>query len=148
MLVLLDYGKVTDFLFVVSRIRFILLFKNEKMKNSTNYINQLKEIISKYNPYLILLFGSYAYGTPTVDSDIDILVVTQDNFIPQNFAEKSKIYQKISRAISSVNEEIAIDLIVHTLPMYKKFIEIDSSFAHEITTKGKIIYESNNTRMA
>jgi len=112
------------------------------------YIEQIKEILSKFNPYLILLFGSYAYGTPDEDSDIDILVVTQDDFIPKNFAEKSKIHQKISRAISSVNEEIAIDLIVHTLPMYKKFIEIDSSFAYEITTKGKIIYESNHTRMA
>ncbi len=118
------------------------------MQIKTNYIEQLQEIIGELNPYLILLFGSYAYGTPDEDSDIDILVVTQDDFIPQTFAEKSKIYQKISRAISSVNEEIAIDLIVNTLPMYKKFIEIDSSFAHEITTKGKIIYESNNTRMA
>ncbi|MEA2042118.1 MAG: nucleotidyltransferase domain-containing protein [Bacteroidota bacterium] len=118
------------------------------MQTNDNYIQQINEILSKFNPYLILLFGSYAYGTPDEDSDIDILVVTQDDFIPKNFAEKSKIYQKISRAISSVNEKVAIDLIVHTLPMYKKFIEIDSSFAHEIITKGKIIYESNNTRMA
>ena len=118
------------------------------METNNKYIEQIKEILIKHNPYLILLFGSYAYGTPDEDSDIDILVVTQDNFIPQNFTEKSKIYQKISRAISPVNEEVAIDLIVHTLPMYKKFIDIDSSFAHEITTKGKIIYESNNTRMA
>ncbi len=82
---------------------------------------------------------------PHEDSDIDILVVTQDDFIPKNFAEKSKIYQKISRAIRPVKGEIAVDLIVH-LPI--KFTEMDSSFAHEITTKGKIIYETNNTRMA
>ena len=106
--------------------------------NNKDYIKEIVEKLKTINPYLILLFGSYAYGTPDEDSDIDILVVTQDNFIPQNFAEKSKIYQKISH----VNEEIAIDLIVHTLPIYKKFIDIDSSFAHEITTKGKIIYET------
>ncbi len=116
--------------------------------DDNNYIQQIKEILSKFNPYLILLFGSYAYGTPDEDSDIDILVVTQDDFIPQTFKEHTKIYMKISRAIRPVKEKIAVDLIVHTLPMYKKFKELNSSFAREITKKGKIIYESNNKTMA
>ncbi len=118
------------------------------METTTNYIKQLKEIISKLNPYMILLFGSYAYGTPNEDSDIDLLVVTQDNFIPKNFEEKHEIYLDISKKIRHIKMEIAVDLIVHTLPMYKKFIKQDSSFAHEITTKGKILYESNNKTMA
>ncbi len=118
------------------------------MKSTANYIEQLKKIISKLNPYMILLFGSYAYGKPDEDSDIDLLVVTQDNFIPKNFEEKHKIYLEISRKIRHIKMEIAVDLIVQTLPMYKKFIKQDSSFAHEITTKGKILYESNNKAMA
>ena len=113
-----------------------------------NYIEQLQEIIGELNPYLILLFGSYAYGTPDEDSDIDILVVTQDDFIPQTFKEHTKIYMKISSAIRPVKEEIAVDLIVHTLPMYEKFLKLNSSFAREITNKGKIIYENNNKTMA
>ena len=40
------------------------------------------------NPEKIILFGSYAYGTPDANSDIDIYVVTKDEFIPQNFKEK------------------------------------------------------------
>ena len=116
--------------------------------DNRDYIKEITEILSKFNPYLILLFGSYAYGTPHEDSDIDLLVVTNDNFIPQNFKEHTKIYMKISQAIRPVNRQIAIDLIVHTLPMYKKFISQGSSFSHEITTQGKIIYESNNSRMA
>ncbi len=118
------------------------------MKTNNNYIQQLKEILSKYNPYLILLFGSYAYGTPDEDSDIDILVVTQDDFIPQTYERHTQIYMKISRAIRPVKEEIAVDLIVHTLPMYQKFLKLNSSFAREITNKGKIIYENNNKTMA
>jgi predicted nucleotidyltransferase len=94
------------------------------------------------------LFGSYAYGTPNEDSDIDILVVTQDNFIPQTFKEHTNIYMKVSRAIRSVKKQISVDLIVYTLPMYKKFLEINSSFSREITQKGKIIYENNNKTMA
>ncbi len=118
------------------------------MKKENNYIQQIKTSLSELNPYLILLFGSYAYGTPHEDSDIDLLVVTKDNFIPKNFEEKHKIYLQVSRKIRHIKMQIAVDLIVHTLPMYEKFIKQDSSFAHEITTQGKIIYESNNTTMA
>ncbi len=116
--------------------------------NENFYIKRITEILSKSDPYLILLFGSYAYGTPDENSDIDILVVTKDNFIPQNFEEKHKIYLEISRKIRDIKMEVAVDLIVHTLPMYKKFIRQNSSFAREILTKGKILYESNNATMA
>ena len=33
------------------------------------------EIAEKFSPQKIILFGSYAYGTPTVDSDVDLMVV-------------------------------------------------------------------------
>lgn len=118
------------------------------MQIKNDYIQQIKANLSELNPYLILLFGSYAYGKPDKDSDIDLLVVTNDDFIPQSYDKHSQIYLKISRAIRPVKEQVAVDLIVHTLPMYQKFIEQDSSFANEIITKGKIIYEGNHKRMA
>ncbi|MDO8454318.1 MAG: nucleotidyltransferase domain-containing protein, partial [Sulfurimonas sp.] len=46
------------------------------------------EIVEKLKPLdldKIILFGSYAYGTPNEDSDIDLYVVTKDEFIPQSF---------------------------------------------------------------
>jgi predicted nucleotidyltransferase len=118
------------------------------MPIENTYIQQIKEQLSEFNPYLVLLFGSYAYGTPREDSDIDLLVVTNDDFIPNNFEEHSLIYLKVSKAIRAVKKQIAVDLIVYTLPMYKKFIEQNSSFAFEITTKGKIIYERDHSTVA
>ncbi len=97
---------------------------------------------------MVLLFGSYAYGTPHKDSDIDLLVVTNDDFMPKNFEERTKIYLSVSKLLRTTKREISIDLIVHTLPMYKKFIKQNSLFAHEITTKGKIIYERDNKGVA
>jgi predicted nucleotidyltransferase len=42
-------------------------------------INNIKESVLKYVPAkYIYLFGSYAYGTPTDESDVDIYVVTPD----------------------------------------------------------------------
>ncbi len=118
------------------------------MQTQNIYIEQLKASISELNPYLVLLFGSYAYGTPHEDSDIDLLVVTNDDFMPQSFKEKTEVYLKVSRQIRSINQEVAIDLIVHTIPMYKKFLELNSSFAREITEKGKILYERHYQAVA
>jgi len=118
------------------------------MQTENIYIQQLTESLKTLNPYMVLLFGSYAYGTPNPDSDIDLLVVTNDNFIPQNFDEKMKISLKVKKHILNINKQVAIDLIVYTRPMYQKFIELQSSFSREILSKGIILYENNNTALA
>jgi len=97
---------------------------------------------------LFLLFGSYANGIPQEDSDIDLLVVTKDMYMPKTFQEKIELYLKVKRHISGTNKYVPIDLLVYTLPMYQKFKELDSSFSREIFSKGKIIYETNNPAMA
>jgi len=79
-----------------------------------NYIPLIIEKLKSTHPEKIILFGSYAYGEPTDDSDLDILVVTSDDNIPSSFSEKSKIYLRISLAISEIKKEFPIDLIVHT----------------------------------
>ena len=112
------------------------------------YIQQLKEKLAELDPYMVLLFGSYANGTSDKDSDIDLLVVTNDNFMPQSFKEKHEIYKLVSQKIRSVKCQISVDLIVHTKPMYQSFIKQNSSFAREIITRGKVIYEGNHKRMA
>jgi predicted nucleotidyltransferase len=118
------------------------------MQTENSYIEQLTESLKTINPYLVLLFGSYAYGTPNQDSDIDLLVVTNDDFIPKDYNEHNQLYLKISKAIRPIKKQIAVDLIVHTLPMYELFLKQNSSFGNEIISKGKIIYESNHKTMA
>lgn len=126
------------------------LQKNEylSMQNENIYIQQLKENLRELNPYLVLLFGSYAYGTPHKDSDIDLLVVTNDKFIPQTFKERTNLYVAVSEHILNISKQVPVDLIVYTLPMYKQFIEIGSSFSKEILSKGIVIYESKHSTMA
>ncbi|MBL7112384.1 MAG: nucleotidyltransferase domain-containing protein [Bacteroidales bacterium] len=110
----------------------------------TSYIPLLIDKLKQIQPEKIILFGSYAYGEPSEDSDIDILVVTSDNRIPLSFAEKSRIYLRVSRVISGIKEKYPVDLIVHTKAMHNKFIETNSLFAREILTNGKILYEKDN----
>ena len=92
----------------------------------------------------IILFGSYAKGTSHQDSDIDLFVVTNDDFIPDSFAQKMELKLKIAQALHILRESSDIDLIVHTKPMYEKFLKLNSSFKKEILKSGTLIYETDN----
>jgi len=77
-------------------------------------IEQIKEEIVQrlkpLNPTKVILFGSYAYGTPTKDSDIDLYVVTNDDFMPKNWREKSQVYLKIADTLDDIMAQTAVDL--------------------------------------
>jgi len=89
------------------------------MANIEKIKSELIERFKSLNVEKAVLFGSYAYGEPNIDSDIDLYVVTKDNFIPKNIDEKNKIYLNISKSIRDLRKDIAIDLIVHTKKMYE-----------------------------
>lgn len=96
----------------------------------------LIERLKPLDLHRVILFGSYAYGAPTEDSDIDLYVVTKDEFIPQSFREKSDLTKSVSKQLRDLRSSLAIDLIVHTKSMNGKFIELNSSFYREISEKG------------
>jgi predicted nucleotidyltransferase len=101
-----------------------------------------KEIIENLrplNPKRVILFGSYAYGSPNSDSDIDLYIVTKENFIPANFEENLKIKKKVYLALSKFRKKYASDILVHTMPVHQKFVEMGSSFSKEIMQKGIIL---------
>lgn len=100
-------------------------------------IEQLKSLIVEslkpLNPDKIILFGSYAYGKPHHDSDIDLYVVTNDDFLPKNWKEKNQLYLKVSQKLRDLRKIIAIDLIVHSRKMNELFESTNSSFyKHDI----------------
>ena len=68
--------------------------------------------------------------------------------MPKNFDERLEYRLSISDIIYETAKKVPIDLLVYSKPMFEKFKELDSSFSREILTKGKKLYESNNTRLA
>ena len=54
----------------------------------------MKRIVEEYKPAKVILFGSYAYGEPTEDSDIDILVVNYNRLNPEEILKKEKMILK------------------------------------------------------
>lgn len=99
-------------------------------------IERLKPI----DPEKVILFGSYAWGTPDENSDIDICVVTKDDYIPQNWNEKNRIQLKIASAMQDFLQEYPTDLITHTRKMHRVFIESNSSLSRKIMNEGIVIY--------
>ena len=100
------------------------------------------EIIKKLEPLnlnQIILFGSHAYGTPHKDSDIDLYVVTNDDFMPQNFEENMNIKLKVIKLLDELTDRVAMDIIVHTQKMNERFVELNSYFARTIYDKGQVL---------
>ncbi|BCD62060.1 hypothetical protein NitYY0826_C0929 [Nitratiruptor sp. YY08-26] len=94
----------------------------EKLKN------EIVERLKPLDPDKIILFGSYAYGEPNEESDIDLYIVTKDEYIPRNFKEKNELYLKIARLLRDLRKDIPMDIIVHTKKMYEEFVKQNSSF--------------------
>jgi len=107
-------------------------------------ILQIKLSLQHTNVSKVILFGSYAKGTQTDDSDIDLLVVTKDDFVFDSFSKKMETKLQIAFALNSLRKFIDVDLIVHTKPMYEQFVKLDSAFKKEILETGTIVYETNN----
>jgi len=106
------------------------------LKLSDELETRIRDALAPLHPEKVILFGSYAWGQPTEDSDIDLYVVTADDFLPATWREKREIVHAVSNRILDLRMRYAIDLLVHTKPMHRKFVETDSSFARQIMQEG------------
>jgi predicted nucleotidyltransferase len=118
------------------------------MKFDNIHIKTLVDNLRALNPYLIILFGSYANGEPDEESDLDIFIVLNDTKTPQSFKEKQDLYMKVSPYIRTISRSIPVDLLVFTIPMYETLKKSNSQFADEILTKGIVLYENTHKAMA
>ena len=126
--------------------------KHEDMRRSPasedaigyTYLPLIVEQLQPLHPWKIILFGSYAYGTPDSQSDIDLLVVLNSEHIPQNFHDNMQNKLLIRKALWELSKKVSIDLLVYTKPMYQKFQELGSMFAREILQRGHVLYETDN----
>ena len=94
------------------------------------------EIAEKFGPDQIILFGSYAYGKPAFDSDVDLLVVMEFNG-----RSVDKAYE-IRRATES---SFPLDLLVRRPSSLSKRIALGDFFLKEVTERGKVLYERTRT---
>jgi predicted nucleotidyltransferase len=92
-----------------------------------------RQVAKQFNPQKIILFGSYAYGKPTEDSDVDILVI---------MPFKGRNPEKATEIWMATKPSFPIDILVRKPAEIKKRIQMGDFFVREIVEKGKVLYEA------
>lgn len=104
------------------------------MTISNEVIEEVKKrLIDVYNPLQIYLFGSYAWGCPTEDSDLDFLIIVDDS------QEKRHLRGKAGFA-TLWDLDISKDIIVYTKEEFKARLTDPNSLIYKIAHKGKLLY--------
>ena len=98
----------------------------------------VKQIVRKFHPERIILFGSHAYGTPSFSSDVDIFVVMNTPLKP--IEQEVLIRKKIPRMFP-------LDLIVMKPRQFARRLTLGDTLVRTVASKGKILYEKNSRRM-
>jgi len=93
-----------------------------------------EKVRRQYHPQKIIVFGSYAWGNPTRDSDVDLLIIKETN---EKHRERSL---KVRRILSEENALVGIDILVYTPEEFAKRIEMEDSFLSKILKRGKVLY--------
>lgn len=94
----------------------------------------VRRIVEEYHPLKVILYGSYAYGTPDADSDIDMLIIkdTRERFIDR--------FVEVKRLVADSNRRIPFEPIVLTPGEIERRLAIGDQFIQEIMTRGKVLY--------
>lgn len=95
----------------------------------------LQQIAERFNPIRIVLFGSYAYGSPHPESDVDLVVVMETSL--REAAQAVLICQ-------SIDYHFGLDLIVHSPATVAKRLGLGDPFLAEIMRCGHVLYECSD----
>ena len=95
----------------------------------------VEQIVEKFKPQKIILFGSYARGNPRPESDVDMLVVMDTPL------KESKLSLEIHRHLGVM---FGLDLVVYTPKRLKERVDMGDWFLRDILKEGKVLYEAED----
>ncbi len=93
----------------------------------------VRRIVDTVQPEKIVLFGSYAYGSPTGKSDLDILVIANST-LPR-YRRSVPIYKALAGFL------IPKDIVVYAPEEIEEWKEVPQAFVTTALNRGKVIYE-------
>lgn len=91
-----------------------------------------RRIVVNYRPEKIILFGSYAIGNPTEDSDLDLLIVKEQT-LPRY--KRGREIRKYLRGL-----KVPVDLIVYTNEEIQNWKDVKTAFITRVIKEGKVLY--------
>jgi len=102
--------------------------------------DEIIERLKPLKPDKIILFGSYAYGTPNEDSDIDLFIIKNDLSLDKTTDFEVEAREKIRELIYKY--KIGFDILSAPIEYVKK--REDYFYKIDILQRGKVIYEQNS----
>lgn len=102
---------------------------------SGDIINKIvQNLVKEFAPEKIILFGSYAWGKPDKNSDLDLFIVVSDSKISP--AQRAIRAHRCLRGINFPK-----DILVKTRTEVDKFINVHASLEAQVLNEGKVLYE-------
>lgn len=105
------------------------MVKNKRIQKIINEV--VEKIKTEYQPEKIILYGSYAYGKPTRDSDIDLFIIKDTD------KRRVERYVEVSRLIYEHGRHISIQPNIYTPKELDERLNIGDDFVEEVLSKGR-----------
>ncbi len=93
----------------------------------------VQQIVERFRPQQVILFGPQAAGVPTADSDVDLLVVMETEDAPLHTA---------ARISAAVEHPLPLDILVVEPMEWQASIARGGVFATEVSREGVVAYEA------
>ena len=94
-----------------------------------------QQIGERFSPERVILFGSYAEGEPTEDSDVDLLVIMPTNGSPVDQSVEIRL---------ALHPPFPMDLLVRTPEKVRERVDMGDPFMRRILAKGRLLYEARH----
>jgi uncharacterized protein len=96
------------------------------------------QLVRRFRPGKVILFGSYAYGQPTPDSDVDLMVIMPLRGCGARQATRIRL---------ACPRSFPVDLIVRTPAQVRQRLRMGDAFFREVTSKGVVLHEARRSRV-
>ena len=118
---------------------WVKIWKFPQMISSKEIQSFSQKIVEEFQPEQVILFGSYAYGQATQDSDVDLLVILPFEGLP--------VYKAIEIR-KKLKPTFSLDLITRTSKQIQQRLDMGDFFIQDILQRGRILHEANHARVS
>ena len=98
----------------------------------------LDKLIKEYRPERVILFGSYAWGKPKKESDLDLLIVKRSK------KNRVKRFVEVKKLLFDPSRDTSVSPLVLSPNEIEKRLQMGDDFIREILEKGKLLYSDEN----
>jgi len=94
----------------------------------------VEQIVERFHPQKIILFGSQAYGKPSIESDVDLMIIMET---------KERVVRKAAEISASIDHPFPLDILVYTPSEIEKRLKWGDGLVYDAIKKGIVLYEES-----